>query len=283
MGPWALFRAVPESASVPISQDPMRNLVIQRESRFPSTSLGDGVSRGSTPYKHLKTISEVGWVASKRLQNPFNRDVLEYIYIYILYIYILYIYILYIYIYIVYIYIYIVYILYIYIYVCILYYIYKYICIFYYIYIYIYTHIIIYIYLWLLVYRLSCSFHSEKCWLIQWSQLTLRLFLWWWAAGVQHQPSKEGKPCALPGVRGGQSKAAICAFSDARRRKDPEISGHCGSSCHMALHVVAFFYSSVLLYNAYQYFIQCILIHYTIYIHTLYNAYQYFIQCILIH
>ena len=43
------------------------------------------------------------------------------------------------------------------------------------------------------------------------------------------------------------------------------------------------FYSSVLLYNAYQYFIQCILIHYTIYIHTLYNAYQYFIQCILIH
>ena len=141
-----------------------------------------------------------------------------------------------------------------------------------YVYFTIYIYIHNYIYLWLLVYRLSCSFHSEKCWLIQWSQVTLRLFLWWWAAGVQHQPSKEGKPCALPGVRGGQSKAAICAFSDARRRKDPEISGHCGSSCHMALHVVAFFYSSGILYNAYQYFLQCILIHYTMHINTLYNA-----------
>ena len=110
----------------------MRNLVIQRESRFPSTSLGDRVSRGCTPYKHLKTISEVGWVASNKLQNPFNRDVLEYIYIYI------------------------------YMYVCILFYIYIYVYYITWLHVYLYIYTYNYIYLWLLVYSLSWSFHSEN-------------------------------------------------------------------------------------------------------------------------
>ena len=43
------------------------------------------------------------------------------------------------------------------------------------------------------------------------------------------------------------------------------------------------FYSSGILYNAYQYFMQCISVLPTMHINTLYNAYQYFIQCILIH